>query len=421
MSNETTTQTKQEETKNKIPELIRWPQKYKLIVKEGLEQKIRYMCNKFWTREWSGILFYQVTGTFENNDLTIHCVDFFPMDIGSGAATDFDMSPEVMGYVCDNNLMDYHMGLIHSHNTMATFFSGTDTNTLRAEGNDQNHFVSLIVNNAGSYTAAVTRKAKVERKVIDTISYESWDGVKVDGSADETEFTTEEIQYFYLDVDKEGSKIDLSALETRLKAIEQEKAQKRVVTTTTNVYRGNGNVATPPALGQANTRPFQPTLFEEFNREGGEDKLPFESPVSNDQKKAEKEEKKKKGQELLEEEDDQAPEGFEIDENLAKTLCVQLLTGSVMITDPDFKLAEFASEMGKIIERRFGEGEEGMSRWEDFLDWLIEWLLSNADEEYSSEPWYIMMLSDTMWEILAQLPKNKYVEVCQNKLLSYMY
>ena len=51
------------------------------------------------------------------------------------------------------------------------FFSGTDTGTLETEGNDRNNFVSLIVNNAGKYCAAVTRKVKVKEEVTAKQSY----------------------------------------------------------------------------------------------------------------------------------------------------------------------------------------------------------------------------------------------------------
>ena len=69
------------------------------------------------------------------------------------------MSPDVVSYMANNSeLLDCQMGLIHSHNNMSTFFSGTDIRTLEEEGLDRNHFVSLIVNNQGSYTAAITRK-----------------------------------------------------------------------------------------------------------------------------------------------------------------------------------------------------------------------------------------------------------------------
>ena len=80
------------------------------------------------------------------------------MDIGTEASTEFDMTPDVISYMTDNDLLDYQVGLIHSHHSMSTFFSGVDTNTLLEEGIDRAHFVSLIVNNKGSYTAGITRR-----------------------------------------------------------------------------------------------------------------------------------------------------------------------------------------------------------------------------------------------------------------------
>jgi hypothetical protein len=73
------------------------------------------------------------------------------------------------------DLMDCDQGLIHSHNSMATFFSSTDDSTLVEEGKDRNFFVSLIVNNAGTYTAAVTRKSTIIGKVVNYVTKKSMD------------------------------------------------------------------------------------------------------------------------------------------------------------------------------------------------------------------------------------------------------
>lgn len=59
-------------------------------------------------------------------------------------------------------------------NTM-TFFSSTDDSTLVEEGKDRNFFVSLIVNNAGTYTAAVTRKSTIIGKVVNYVTKKSMD------------------------------------------------------------------------------------------------------------------------------------------------------------------------------------------------------------------------------------------------------
>ena len=81
------------------------------------------------------------------------------MDLGNATFTEYKMDENVAGYMAQNiELFDCDLQLVHSHHVMSTMFSGTDINTLREEGNERNCFVSLIVNNAGTYNAAVTRK-----------------------------------------------------------------------------------------------------------------------------------------------------------------------------------------------------------------------------------------------------------------------
>lgn len=92
---------------------------YKLYIPAEVEKKIKYICGQISTIEWSGTLFYTTEGTFEDNNLVIKCVDLFVMDIGTAAYTEFDMSPDVLSYMMEHDLLDCHMGLIHSHNSMA--------------------------------------------------------------------------------------------------------------------------------------------------------------------------------------------------------------------------------------------------------------------------------------------------------------
>lgn len=48
-----------------------------------------------------------------------------------------------------------------SHHSMSSNPSQTDIETINKEGEDRNHFLSVIVNNAGSYHAYLTRKLKI--------------------------------------------------------------------------------------------------------------------------------------------------------------------------------------------------------------------------------------------------------------------
>lgn len=94
-------------------------EKYALVIPEEVENKIRHLCNRIYSVEWSGILFYSSQGNFEDGSLVLTCKDIYVMDIGSSAFTEFDMAPEVMTYAVENDLLDYQQGLIHSHNNMA--------------------------------------------------------------------------------------------------------------------------------------------------------------------------------------------------------------------------------------------------------------------------------------------------------------
>lgn len=138
---------------------------YKLNLTPYIYEKIRYMCKICNSIEWSGILFYSYKGSFEKGDLNIIAEDFFLMDVGDSGYTEYENSPEIAGYMAENpKLIHYNLGIIHSHHNMKAFFSGTDLATLKELGEKRNHIVSLIVNNAEEYCAAITRKIQLEYK-----------------------------------------------------------------------------------------------------------------------------------------------------------------------------------------------------------------------------------------------------------------
>lgn len=106
--------------KQKDLSLVKKQSTFKLVIPIEVERKIRYLCQKIANVEWSGTLFYTHEGSMEEGNLVITCKDIFVMDIGSQDYTEFDMSPDVISYMCDNTeLLDMQMGLIHSHNNMS--------------------------------------------------------------------------------------------------------------------------------------------------------------------------------------------------------------------------------------------------------------------------------------------------------------
>lgn len=151
-------------------EISSLPKKAKFVIKlsDALEHKIRTYCTLSPDREWSGVMFYTFEGNF-NDGITISANDMYLMDQGSAGHTEFDLNePEITRYMVLEGLMNQCIGLIHSHNKMAAFFSGEDSGTLNKYGLEMNNFVSLVVNNEGKYVARLTRKVGVTatRKVI---------------------------------------------------------------------------------------------------------------------------------------------------------------------------------------------------------------------------------------------------------------
>lgn len=122
--------------------------------------------------------------------------------------------------------------------------SGTDMNTLYDEGKDQNHFLSLIVNNVGTYAAAITRK--IHQTVIGTktTSYNTFGNVPVGISDDgRVEYTKDSIEYYMLEIEKPVINTPKSELQLRIE--ELKKSDKSFIN---KRYNGFGNTNYTPSM-----------------------------------------------------------------------------------------------------------------------------------------------------------------------------
>lgn len=382
---------------------------YKLIIPAEVERKIRFACQKVWSTEWSGTLFFTHEGSFENNDLVIRCVDIYIMDIGTQAYTEFDMNPDVISYMCENpELLDCQMGLIHSHNNMSTFFSGTDTATLKEEGRDRNNFVSLIVNNAGSYTAAITRRIK-SKQVMESVSYEFFgDGEKQDTK--EYVSDADEIEWFYLKIEKEGENYSFPDMAARLEEIKQAKAERaeKAKKAQTPVYQGG----------------YKPVIANSYNTKAGPANF-----VKN------KVDKPKVVQPTLSDDTDDLP--FDDNYNLPygqvtfdkvtlKSLVLQLITGSIIISnDSKIDISKWAKSMPTLYEKRFGKGKEGMKNFKMWADTYAEYLTWYVTDEKLEELGFdeteiCAICAHDMIEELTKLPENDYIKGYIDALQKYL-
>ena len=387
------------QVQKKVPSLEKHTDIYKLVIPTDVENKIRYLCNKISQVEWSGTLFYTYSGSFEKGTLEIRCVDIFPMDIGSQTYTEFDMSPDVVAYMTDHpELLNCQMGLIHSHNNMATFFSGTDTATLREEGNDRNHFVSLIVNNAGTYTAAITRKITEKKVISSTFIYRTFDDIEKTGTRT-VEVEEEAIVYNMLNIVKEGEVTEpFLEINERLEVIKKNK---------TKVAAARAPFSTIP---YCNGLPFTPPVYQgnskEVSRVARQDSLFDEDFMES--------EPPRKIERITD------PNELAIDASVVKSITLQLITGSIAIADASkIDPVKWTGQMTKLFDKRF---KEDMNIFHFWAETMVEFVVTNfIPEEFASlEDDYISELCQAVYRTLDKLPQNKYIKSIQDALILWM-
>jgi hypothetical protein len=372
-------------------QLIKSKNTYKIVIPVDVEKKIRYICSKVWDTEWSGTLFYTYNGSFENKDLTITCKDIFVMDIGNATYTEFDMSPDVISYMTENpDLLDTQMGLIHSHNNMATFFSGTDTETLRKEGIDRNIFVSLIVNNAGTYTAAVTRHIKSVSLIKESNSYEFF-GEGPKESNEEYYEKSEYIEYSMLNVIKENERTDFDDVASRLDAIKKAKEEKKKEAELKKAQAPGTYV--PPFL---------------YSKNNGNKDIYFNKTIFSD------------NIDTIKAEDVE----YHFSKETVRNVAVQLLTCSVLVTPSKIDLKAWIRNIDSTYSKRFGSNTSTFGFFRPFAESLCEYLLSYIDddsfEKVLDESEQMSLMASDLTDFLKKLPKSRYIDVYIEILENYI-
>ena len=395
--------------------LLKKQESFKLTVTKELEKKIRFLCDKLPRNEWSGTLFYTVEGSFAEGDLHIIAKDFFLQDVGEAAYTEFKNDVDLAGYMAVHELWDCYTGLMHSHDMMSTFFSGTDLSTLRSEGNDANHFVSLIVNNAGIYTAAITRKAFYISKGKSVLKYNTFDNVTIEDEG--TDFEREEtvIEYYPLTIIKEEvPETPKSELELRLEEVRANVNsyvnRKSVVTptvTTSKPYipsNANKQYNLPhidiPSVREERETAVQLELFKELQ----ENKKEIEA-------EAEEVEEKKEYKDL----DMSIAYGEDhINPLIVKHTVMQIITGDIFsIYKSNIDLDKWAENMEKLYSKRFTIDNIEFDSFEYWADTFLEFLENELfdenfvekDKDYMDAIWAFDVIVE-----LQNLPKNKYLD-----------
>lgn len=361
---------------------------YKLIITPELEEKIRFLCARFPNNEYSGVLFYDYTGRFEDNSLVLTAKDFCLMDYGSATYTEFDKSAEICNYMIEHDLLNCQQGLCHSHDKMATFFSGTDLGTLQEEGSDMNNFLSLIVNNAGQYTAAITRKVKHIPHVTEVLEYEFFGEETINIGNDEYDaIESYEIEYFFLNIEKPTVNIGYTDLFNRIEEISKDK------TTITNINREpRANLIVEPTLKAT-------PLYKETN-------IPFSKVNTTVQVGVDTDESIDYNK-------------YKFNETDLNNIVKQLLIGSPIFTPKD--LNEWVQKMPTVFSKRFGEGQKGLENYRAFIGYFVEFLVTEAFDENLAEEGYLedSQMAICAYGVLQKLhtfKTNSFIEVIEDEV-----
>lgn len=327
---------------------------FNLVIPDSVEFRIRQWCMLNPSTEWSGTLFYTVEGSFENKDIEFTVRDFFVMDIGTAGFTNYKETPEICSYMMENDLLDCKTGLIHSHNSMKAFFSGTDANTLIEEGEQTIHFLSLIVNNEGTYVARVTRRIVEEIEGVRCIKYNTYNGEEVSVTENVKTGTKEYIQYIDLNIKVNNPYADIKKFiserynelkETKKTTYSSPKYSNFGSTTFSSESHKAPVIVAPPKI---ENKPKEPTLFNSEDL---------------DTKEIEK---------------------------YIKEIAIQLLYGNILLTYESFSKFSKADEwitanMERAFDKRFGKDEEGFKTFQDWMYQVCDTIIYSAADEYVYE------------------------------------
>lgn len=286
-----------------------------------------------------------------------------------------------------------------------TFFSGTDTDTLLEEGKDRNHFVSLIVNNAGTYTAAITKHIDIEASIHENYAYKTFGNTEIKGEFAPRTYKHDEIRWHYLTITKEEDPNSFqSDLDMRLEEIKTAKDNiaKAAVKTDATIYRAE------------NYPSFDFSSYAEGKSYRDNSDKVIESP---------KESAKEPIRDSIEE--PELPfEDTDINPKDIMAAVKQLVTGSIILpNDSKIKIKEWARHMVPLYERRFGKGEKGMRSFRNWAESYIDFLVWDFSDKYPILTDFEIgaSVSNKMISLLKTLPKNDYINGYIAMLENYGY
>ena len=258
---------------------------------------------------------------------------------------------------------------------MSTFFSGTDTNTLKEEGSDVNHFVSLIVNNAGTYNAAITRKISVKDNIHREYEYKSFNDEFMSGDR-YFEKESEIIEYFYLDIKVEKTEDSSGELLNRISQLREIKKKPAFTPFQTNMVKDYVPYkSSMEAFKPITKEPIQKNLFDNT---------------------------------IIQKED-----------MLTDWYVKQLLTCNILLPKSNtLSIEEVQEKAPSVIKSRFKDGELYESFMTNFLDFIV-YDFTEKLEELHKEPGNPTEAASLLFDKILPL-KGSYINTLTDLLEAYI-
>lgn len=334
------------------------------------------------------------------------------MDLGNAVYTEYKMDESVAAYIAQNiELFDCDCQLLHSHHNMASSFSGTDISTLQEEGAERNCFVSLIVNNIGSYSAAITRKIQKKFEVTTKSlgsSYEFFgDGTITMDNQPEALGTSkvieqDVIEYFWLNVEREITDNPYEYLDERFEEIEAVKAEKEKAASNN-----------PPKY-------LPPTTTQYAGNDYDEDDEFFTWLHRNKTEKAAEEatlfDKQTMDEMVVE------PE-WSPDPTIIHHIVIQLLTCSLIVYDKIDIKWWIEQKMPNTYSGLFGNSDS--LEFENWIDFYVEFLITSYDcsgvPADIADDWdsFTNLVAEAILDELDSLPNNFFMRGIKDRVRKY--
>lgn len=348
-----------------------------------------------------------------------------------------------------------------SHNNMSAFFSGTDVNTLLEEGSDLNHFLSLIVCNAGQYVARITRKLRRKIKAealityTESTEYKTFEDVNIviaeGAQRQETKVEEKEVtcvEFFEMRINKTDVPEPFKELDERLDEIKRNKS--KVKYSSYGGYDGYGGGYQPASksiilnqYGLPYQEPRVPTIWSPKKEETEEKEVKNPNQIELALKGREEVEIDFGSPSVPVDDEDGITEFYQFEKvpfDIVKTLCTQLLTGSILATSKtNLNLSDWVKKMDKLYEARFGELTDSYNqcRLQNWIQSLIDIMLCYSvdknyedkiaarynlgdDYDYNDSDAFIHLYAYDMIEYLEGLPKSAVKDMIIEELISLM-